>query len=101
MVSIEDVKTYIRVDSEDEDTMLEMFIEAADSFMADAINNYHDVYPNAGTKWQQKANLCELMLVGYWYEHRTESTQYVPASVAVLVTQLQLHNISTGGESNG
>ena len=61
-ISVEDVKAYLKIPFDDEDVLLETFVETAKEYVIDYLN--HDL---EGTK---RENLAGLYLVAYWYENR-------------------------------
>ena len=88
MLTVYDVKNYIRCDDDDE--QVKALMAAADSYMAGAIDNYADTYEKAGRDWQAKADLAKKLLITDWYENRTPTDRPATASVVLLLTQLQL-----------
>lgn len=93
MLTIYDVKNFIRVDGDDDDMSISALMEAADSYMAGAVDNYAETYSNASKSWQAKADLAKKMLIADWYENRTPTERPVSPSIRLLLTQLQLEGV--------
>ena len=90
MITLDSVKTYLRVDSDAENALLQGLIAASDSYMEGAVSNYSDKYENSDNKWKYKADLAQLMLIADWYEHRLQEERPVSGAVNLLLTQLQI-----------
>lgn len=90
MITLDTVKTYLRVSTTAEDGLLQGLIAASDSYMEGAVSNYSDKYENSDDKWQYKADLAQLMLIADWYEHRLQEERPVSGAVNLLLTQLQI-----------
>lgn len=88
MLMLDEVKNYIRATDEDNELVLSL-MEAANSYMSGAIDDFNTVYPTSGRAWQAKANLAMKMLIADWYENRTPVGRPVGSAVTLLITQLQ------------
>jgi uncharacterized phage protein (predicted DNA packaging) len=95
-MTIYDVKNYLRVDTDDDDTLINTLMEAADSYLQGAVDNYTETYDKAGIKWQSKADLAKKLLIADWYEHREAVERPVSPSIRLLLTQLQLEGVKNG-----
>ena len=89
MTTLTDVKNYIRATDED-DELVRSLMDAADSYLQGAVDDYASVYPNASTAWQAKADLAKKLLVADWYENRTPTERPVSPAIRLIITQLQL-----------
>lgn len=89
MLTLTDVKNYIRATDED-DEMVRSMMSAAVSYLQGAVDDYNTKYNTAGLEWQAKADLAQKLLIADWYENRTPMDRPVSASVALIITQLQL-----------
>lgn len=92
MLTLTDTKNYIRA-TDDDDDMVRSLMDAAESYMAGAVDNYAVVYASAGHDWQAKADLCKKLLIADWYENRTPTERPTTASVRLLIAQLQLKRV--------
>lgn len=101
MVSLSDVKLYLRIDTDDEDNLLNNLIDTAESYLRDAIDDFDNTYALADTEWKAKADQAELFLVCDWYENRLPKASVVGSSVSLLITQLQLHTESNLADTEG
>ena len=68
MLSLDEVKQYLRVDSSDEDTLIENLIATADSLVRDVSRNESE---NDTTN--PVMHIAELYATAYLYEHREEA----------------------------
>lgn len=83
MITLEDAKTYLRVDGTDEDTMIQNFITAADEYLAGCVKE------SVMQKYPAKCDMVRRLLVADYYENRTAKDRPVTATVQLLITQLQ------------
>lgn len=98
MLSIYDVKNYIKADDDDES--IRPLMDAAESYLQGAIDNYKAVYAKAGKDWQAKADLAKKLLIADWYENRTPTERPVTSAVSLLITQLQLEGTKDEDSEN-
>ena len=94
MVTLQDAKNYCRATDED-DTMVQSLISAAESYLDGAVGDFPLKYQNAGENWKRKADLAELMLVADWYENRTPTQRPSNSAIELLIVQLQLEAVTT------
>lgn len=69
IVTLEKAKTYLRVDSSDEDALVASLTDAAESLVADAWRLTAAEFADTGERGEQAA----LFALGYLYEHREEA----------------------------
>ena len=94
MLTLTDVKTYIRATDEDDD-MVRALMSAAVSYLEGAVSDYAERYETGGQAFQAKADLAQEMLIADWYENRTPVDRPVSPAVRLLIAQLQ----AVGGET--
>lgn len=92
MLSVTDVKNYIRATDDDTDMVLSL-MDASESYMEGAVDNYSAKYAHSGNNWKSKADLARKMLIADWYENRTPTERPVSPAVRLLITQLQLEGV--------
>lgn len=68
-MTLEKVKLYLRVDGNEEDDLLESFLNAAESYLRNAITNYADYY-EANEKFQAQADLLTMVIVSEQFNNR-------------------------------
>ena len=68
-VTVADVKKYLRVDSNEEDDLLESFLNAAEIYLSNAITNYADYY-ETNEKFQAQADLLKMVIVSEQFNNR-------------------------------
>ena len=88
MLTVYDVKNFIKADDDDE--TIKTLMDAAESYLEGAVDNYKATYEAASISWQAKADLAKKLLIADWYENRTPTERPVSASIRLLLTQLQL-----------
>lgn len=95
MYNLTDVKNYIRATDED-DAVVVACMESARSYIQGAVDGFDTKYASAPTSWQNKADVAMMQLCGCFYEHRGDDSVDIPATVRLMLYQLQLSN--NGGE---
>lgn len=68
-MTLEEVKLYLRVDGNEEDDLLESFLNAAESYLRNAITNYADYY-ETNEKFQAQADLLTMVIVSEQFNNR-------------------------------
>ena len=74
MLTLDEVKKYLRVDSSDEDTLITSLISTADSLVRDVSRMESDSEISEASKPVMMA--AELYTVAYLYEHREEADHH-------------------------
>jgi len=74
MLTLDEVKKYLRVDSSDEDTLITSLISTADSLVRDVSRMESDSEVSEASKPVMMA--AELYTVAYLYEHREEADHH-------------------------
>ena len=74
MLTLDEVKKYLRVDSSDEDTLITSLISMADSLVRDVSRMEPDSEVSEASKPVMMA--AELYTVAYLYEHREEADHH-------------------------
>lgn len=89
-VTLADVKMYLRIDSTYEDSLLESFMGAADSYLVASIDGYTDKLSDAD--FAAKADMVKLALVSEMYRNRDPSNDQrdsFPYYITSQIAQLQ------------
>ena len=68
MLSLDEVKRYLRVDTSDEDALIESLIQTADSLVKDVARQ-----DEPDETAESVVNIAELYAIAYLYEHREEA----------------------------
>lgn len=75
MLTLDIVKTYLRVDGNAEDSLIQLIMGAADDYVANAITNYEArtaaAENKAGDTWTQAVDMYKLKYIAHNYENRT------------------------------
>ncbi|SDZ96650.1 uncharacterized phage protein (possible DNA packaging) [Lachnospiraceae bacterium NK3A20] len=74
MLTLDEVKKYLRVDSSDEDALITSLISTADSLVRDVSRMDSDTEVSETSKPVMMA--AELYMVAYLYEHREEADHH-------------------------
>ena len=97
-VTLEQVKTYLRVDLDVEDDLIRQCIRGAESYLTNAIDNFA-----AYCKYRdfdESADILRLAVIAEMYTHRDgtdEKAQAFPYFIRSVIAQLQ-HYVPAGGE---
>lgn len=84
------MKLFLRVDGNEEDTLIQNLIQASEAYLEDAIDDFQTKYNEKGELWRAKADLARKLLIADWFENRLPTTTPPQASVSLLIVQLQL-----------
>ena len=90
VMTLAEVKAFLRVDDSVDDELIQNLISAAESYLADAVDDFSAKYEANGSNWQRKAELAEKMLIADWYEQRIPVGRPASSAVELLIAQLQL-----------
>lgn len=91
MITLEEVKLYLRVDSDYEDSLIEGFMEVAESYMIDGVTDYQQNYA-LDEKYRKKADLLKKVIVGELYNNRdsrNDNRSNLSYTVQSMMNQLQ------------
>lgn len=88
MVTLDKLKSYLRIDSDYEDELLQEFLTAAKAYLTGAVSNYNDNY-STYPEFASKADLLTLVLVAEFYQNRDNSPHDLSYTVRSLMAQLQ------------
>ena len=98
-VTLEDVKLYLRIDGDAEDSLLQACMAAAESYLISAVSDYETNY-EASADYAAKADLVSLALISEMYRNREPSNDGradYPFYIRSQITQLQYW---TGGDAD-
>lgn len=71
ILTLEEIKNYTRIDSEEEDGLLKVLIHAAEEFLENATGKKYPILDENGEEKESKlAKIFVAQLVAYWYEQR-------------------------------
>lgn len=70
-VTLEKIKNYTRIDTDEDDQLLEILISAAQEFLENATGKKYPLLDENGNEIESKlAEIFVAQLVAYWYEQR-------------------------------
>lgn len=88
MVTLEKLKSYLRIDISDEDNLLQDFLTTARAYLTGAVTNFEENY-QASEDFAAKADFLMLVLAAEYYQNRSNDDHNLSYTVKSLVTQLQ------------
>lgn len=89
-MTLSDVKLYLRVDGNAEDTLITQLMSVADGYMSDAVTNYSTYYGN-DDGYTARADMAKLAIIADLYENRNvENPQPFSRTVQSIINQLNL-----------
>lgn len=88
MVTLEQFKSYMRIDVDWEDDLLQQFLDAATNYLTGAISDYADNYTNY-SEFTNKADLLTMIIAAEFYQNRDNSEHSLSYTIQSLMTQLQ------------
>ena len=92
MLTLEEVKNNLRIDSDADDTYLEMLIETSSAFILATLKIQLDEEMTLVTT-DPRFKTLQFMLVSNWFEHRVATTsamqQEVPFTITAMIHQLR------------
>lgn len=72
ILTVEEVKNYLRVDLEEDDMLIESLMEAAEAYLKNATGKEYPEEDSEGNKPGYKLEKVYLnLLIAYWYENRS------------------------------
>lgn len=89
-VTLEQVKTYLRVDLDMEDDLIRQCMRGAESYLVNAIDSFKEHCKNED--FEASANILRLAIIAEMYTRRDgldEKTQEFPYFIRSMITQLQ------------
>lgn len=98
-VTLEDVKLYLRIDGDAEDSLLQACMAAADSYLLSAVSDFSTYYDESAD-FAAKGDLVKLALVSEMFRNRDPSNDGradYPFYIRSQITQLQYW---TGGDAD-
>ena len=97
-ITLTDVKTYLRVDFDCDDGLLNQCLTAAESYLENAISDYQSNLSH--TDFQSEADILKLAIISEMYRNRDfrgDNRQSWPYYIRSMITQLQ--NFTAAGGS--
>ena len=95
MATLEKLKSYLRIDINDEDALLQDFLTTARAYLTGAVTNFDENY-TASEEFAAKADFLMLVLAAEYYQNRSNDDHNLSYTIRSLITQLQYF---VGGEN--
>lgn len=102
MITLDDCKLYLRIDTDEENSLIEDFIEIAESYLIDGVTNYLTNY-SANENYQKKADLLKKIIVGELYNNRDSSNDTrtnFSFTVQSMMNQLKYFSVEGASDEN-
>lgn len=86
VISVDTVKDALRIDGNDDDTLIQGYIDTAKEYVANAVISGR---PNDQLTNSRKYRLAVIILVQFWYSNRATDIKQTPYQVRSLIQQLR------------
>lgn len=84
-VSVDTIKDALRIDGNDDDTLIQGYIDTAQDYIKGSVVSDEKFDLSANRKYR----LAVLLLVQFWYSNRTTDIKQTPYQVRSLIQQLR------------
>lgn len=88
MVTLEKLKSYLRIDVDYEDDLLQDFLTTARAYLTGAVTDFETNY-SASEEFASKADLLQMILATEFYQNRDNSEHNLSYTIRSLIAQLQ------------
>ena len=85
-ISVDTIKAALRIDGNDDDTLIEGYIDTAKEYVANAVIDAPASEPLTNNR---KYRLAVIILVQFWYSNRATDMKQTPYQVRSLIQQLR------------
>ena len=85
-ISVDTIKDALRIDGNDDDTLIEGYIDTAKDYVANAVIHGSASEPLTSSR---KYRLAVIILVQFWYSNRATDMKQTPYQVRSLIQQLR------------
>ena len=85
-ISVDTIKDALRIDGNDDDTLIEGYIDTAKEYVANAVIDGPASEPLTSNR---KYRLAVIILVQFWYSNRDTDIKQTPYQVRSLIQQLR------------
>lgn len=85
-ISVDTIKDALRIDGDDDDTLIQGYIDTAKDYVANAVMDDPASEPLTSNR---KYHLAVIILVQFWYTNRTIDMKQTPYQVRSLIQQLR------------
>lgn len=91
-MTLQDVKLYLRIDYDADDTLLETMIKAAENYMISGVTDYKKNYAE-NEKYAAAADICKMAIIAQMYEDRnSQKTEDFGFVIRSMINQLEFWN---------
>lgn len=82
-ITPDDIKTSLRIDVSDDDTMIQQYIDNAENYVQNAVN------PSADLSTYPQYKFAVSLLTQFWYQNRATDMVKTPYQVVSMIQQLR------------
>ena len=103
MVTLDDCKLFLRIDTDFEDALIENLIEVAESYLIDGVTDYQINY-SANENYRKKADLLKKVIVSELFnnrEPRNDNRTNFSYAVQSMLNQLKYFETEVASDENG
>lgn len=86
--TLEKLKSYLRIDADYEDDLLQKFLTTARAYLTGAVTNFAENY-SASAEFADKADFVQMVLAAEFYQNRDNSEHNLSYTIRSLIAQLQ------------
>lgn len=87
-VTVAKLKSYLRIDLDDEDELLQDFLTTARVYLAGAVTGFEENYLSSA-EFASKADFLQMVLAAEYYQNRDNSDHNLSYTIKSLIAQLQ------------
>ena len=98
LLTIEETKPFIRVDYDDDDSLIELLIKNAEIYLRDSVNDFEDKLKDE--RFKSKCKLAMLILAKHWYDNRDFVQARVDDKTSYSVKSILMQMNYSYGDSN-
>lgn len=97
-MTIDDVKAYLRIDTDDDDIIIDAMMQATEQYITDAVGSYDEENP--------KTKILYWLVIADFYENRVLTVkeadkQRLAHTVSSIIMQLQAEELLKAGGGSG
>lgn len=94
ILTLDEVKNFLRVDYTEDDTQIQLLISNAENYLRDSIDDFdYKITNDVEGRFTNKAKLVMLTLITNWYDNRDftamKTTERVRCTISSIINQMQ------------
>lgn len=88
MVTLEKLKSYLRIDADYEDDLLNTFLFTARAYLVGAVTDFEEHY-SASEEFASKADFLQMVIATELYQNRSNTDHVLSYTIRAFMAQLQ------------